>query len=146
MPDLPLDTLIVVGLVIASLIGRIFQKKEAPEASPQESSAERSSTSEETSLEDILSETWSEEEVLEQVPFTEELPALAEESPPAVVPAVIEMSSAQEAVSVLIENQPVKAQKAKWIGHELLSTRGALKKAFVLKEVLDKPVSLRSRS
>ena len=26
MPDLPLDTLVIIGLVLASLIGRIFQK------------------------------------------------------------------------------------------------------------------------
>ena len=148
MPDLPLDTLVIVGLILASLIGRIFQKKENPEAKPQGSAPADAPSDEENSLEDILRKAWPGEEELEQEALAEELVSQTEEIPQAVVPAILATPSPQvpAKVSAKWEKQPVKPQKANWVRHELGSSKSSLRKAFVLKEVLDKPVSLRSHS
>ena len=146
MPDLPIDTLVVVGLILASLIGRIFHKKETPEAKPQGASPEDSPMDEENSLEEMLRKAWPGEEQLEQEALVGELQSQAEESPQAVVPAIPEEPPSRVPVPAREENQTVKPQKRNWVRHELGSSRDSLKKAFVLKEVLDKPVSLRSHS
>ncbi|MEC9123951.1 MAG: hypothetical protein VX969_07380, partial [Verrucomicrobiota bacterium] len=145
MPDLPLDTLVILGLILASLIGRIFQKKENPESKPSGSSPTDDPPDEENSLEDILRKAWAGEEELEQEAFPEELVSQAEEIPEAVAPAILATPSTQAPakVSPKPKKQPVKTRKTNWVRHELGSSKGSLRKAFVLKEVLDKPVSLR---
>ena len=66
MPDLPIDTLIIFGLILASLIGRIFQKKENSDSS--EPAPQDAPTTEGASLEDILRKAWpGQEEVEEEV-------------------------------------------------------------------------------
>ena len=52
MPDLPLDTLVILGVMLASLIGRIFQKKE--NSNSGEPAPQNAPTTEGASLEDIL--------------------------------------------------------------------------------------------
>ena len=148
MPDLPLDTLVIVGLVLASLIGRIFHKKETPEAKPQGPSPEDSPMDEENSLEEMLRKAWPGEEELEQEALAEELVSQAEEIPQAVAPAILATPSPQvpAKASFKTEKPLVGPQKANWLKHELSSSQSSLRKAFVLKEVLDKPVSLRSHS
>ena len=147
MPDLPLDTLVIVGLVLASLIGRLFQKKDPQKAKPQGSSPEDSPSDEENSLEDILRKAWPGEEELEQEALAEELVSQAEEIPQAVAPAILAKPSAQvpAKASFKTEKPLMEPQKPNWLRHELSSSKNSLRKAFVLKEVLDKPVSLRSR-
>ena len=105
MPDLPLDTLIIVGLVLASLIGRLFQKKDPPKANPQESSPEDSPSDEENSLEDILRKAWPGEEELEQEALDEELVSQAEEIPQAVAPAILATPSAQVPAKGVIQDR-----------------------------------------
>jgi len=148
MPDLPLDTLIIVGLVIASLIGRVFQKKENPETKPNGPSPTDDPPDEENSLEEMLRKAWPGEEELVQEALAEELVSQPEEIPQAVVPAILANPSPKvpTKVSAKPEEQLVKRQKTNWVRYELGSSRSSLRKAFVLKEVLDKPVSLRSYS
>ena len=148
MPDLPLDTLVIVGLVLASLIGRLFQKKDPQKAKSQESSPEGSPPDQENSLEDILRKAWPGEEELEQEALAEELVSQAEEIPQAVAPAILAKPSAQvpAKASFKTEKPLVEPQKPNWLRHELSASKNSLRKAFVLKEVLDKPVSLRSHS
>ena len=149
MPDLPLDTLVIVGLILASLIGRIFQKKDPPKAKPQGSAPADAPSDEENSLEDILRKAWpGEEEDLEQEALAEELVYQAEEIPQAEAPVILATPSPKvpAKASFKTENPMVETQKANWVRHELGSSKSSLRKAFVLKEVLDKPVSLRSHS
>jgi hypothetical protein len=148
MPDLPLDTLVIVGLVLASLIGRFFQKKDPPKAKPQESSPADHPSTEENSLAEILRKAWPGEEELEQEALAEELVSQAEETPQAVAPAILAKPPTQvpAKASFKTEKPLVKPQRANWVRHELISSKSSLRKAFVLKEVLDKPVSLRSHS
>jgi len=148
MPDLPLDTLVILGLILASLIGRIFQKKENPESKPSGSSPTDDPPEEENSLEDILRKAWAGEEELEEEALPEEFVSQAEEIPQAVAPAILATPSTQAPTKVSSEpeKQPVKPRKTNWVRHELGSSKSSLRKAFVLKEVLDKPVSLRTHS
>jgi hypothetical protein len=144
MPDLPIDTLIIFGLILASLIGRIFQKKET--ADPSGSSPEGSPSKEETSLEDILRKAWPGQEQTEEEVWEEEVPLQAQEPEQMVVPAIVPKQSPPVTAEGPPKPETAKDtnQKANWLRKELGSSKGSLRKAFVMKEVLDKPVSLRS--
>ena len=67
MPDIPLDTLVIIGLVLASLIGRIFQKKKDPQISPTKAPPDQPPSAE-SSLDEVLKkafgqpESWEEDE------------------------------------------------------------------------------------
>jgi hypothetical protein len=145
MPDLPLDTLVIFGLILASLIGRIFQKKENPDSG--ESTPQDVPTTEGASLEDILRKAWPGQEETEEEVWEEEVPLQFQEPEQMVVPAMV---SKQQPSPVTAEgpSKPENAKdndkKANWLIEELGSSKGSLRRAFVIKEVLDKPVSLRS--
>ena len=51
MPEINLDTLFIVGLILASLIGKIFKKKEPTDSIDKNVDSE-------TSLEDVLKDAW----------------------------------------------------------------------------------------
>ena len=77
MPDLPIDTLIIFGLILASLIGRIFQKKENSDSS--EPAPQDAPTTEGASLEDILRKAWPGQEEVEEEVWEEEVPLQLQE-------------------------------------------------------------------
>ena len=144
MPDLPIDTLIIFGLILASLIGRIFQKKENSDSS--EPAPQDAPTTEGASLEDILRKAWPGQEEVEEEVWEEEVPLQFQEPEQIEVPALVP----KELPVVTLENPDkpenlvTKPQKENWLIEELGSSKGSLRRAFVIKEVLDKPVSLRS--
>lgn len=149
MPDLPLDTLVIIGLVLASLIGRIFQKKQNPEKSPtKEPSSQAAST--QPSLDEVLKKAFGSPEIVVEDEYEEMVvsdheiqldePATIDLEPspvPDPIPAPA-LSWKTEIESPLAESPGVSARR------ELFTSQGSLRKAFVLKEILDKPVSLRS--
>ena len=144
MPDLSIDTLIIFGLILASLIGRIFQKKEnsdSSEPAPQDAPA-----TEGASLEDILRKAWPGQEEVEEEVWEEEVPLQFQEPEQMEVPALVPKESPPGTLENLDkpENLVTKPQKENWLIDELGSSKGSLRRAFVIKEVLDKPVSLRS--
>ena len=65
MPDVPLDTLVIIGLVLASLIGRIFQKKQDPQKSPVKAPSSQPPETE-PSLEEVLKKALGKPESLEE--------------------------------------------------------------------------------
>ena len=153
MPDLPLDTLVIIGLVLASLIGRIFQKKQNPEKSPaKEPSSQSAST--QPSLDEVLKKAFGPPEIVVEDEYEEmvvsdheiqlDQPATIDLEPspvPDPIPDPIPdpaLSRKTEIESPLAESLGVSARR------ELFTSQGSLRKAFVLKEILDKPVSLRS--
>ena len=144
MPDLPIDTLIIFGLILASLIGRIFQKKENSDSS--EPAPQDAPTTEGASLEDILRKAWPGQEEVEEEVWEEEVPLQFQEREQMEVPALVPKESPPGTLENLDkpENLVTKPQKENWLIDELGSSKGSLRRAFVLKEVLDKPVSLRS--
>ena len=144
MPDLPIDTLIIFGLILASLIGRIFQKKENSESG--EPTPQDVPTTEGASLEDILRKAWPGQEETEEEVWEEEVPLQFQESEQMEVPAIFpkDLPPVTAEGPSKPENAKDKYQKANWLRKELGSSKGSLRRAFVIKEVLDKPVSLRS--
>ena len=53
MPDINLDSLFIIGLILASLVGKIFKKKEPPKTdSPNKERADKES------LEDLFKGAW----------------------------------------------------------------------------------------
>ncbi|MEC7802858.1 MAG: hypothetical protein VX467_06740 [Verrucomicrobiota bacterium] len=160
MTDIPIDTLFIIGLVIASFVGKFFQKKteNGPSANNK---GERSSNTDEKapSLREVIKEAWeraNQPEVLQ--------PEFTEADPP-VIPMEAGESEFHDDEQHLIEEilpQAVAVKKEKdfpssasknksdashsWIRQDLFSSSNSLKKAFVLKEILDKPKSLRSFS
>jgi hypothetical protein len=149
MPDLPLDTLVIVGLVLASLIGRIFQQKQATTKKPTESSSDQSSSGE-PSLDEALKRAFGQSESLEEdehgdiviprLPIQLEQAAERESPPPSLpkpsnTPLSLEEGGEQR---VPLESPRRRARR------ELFTTGDSLRKAFVLKEILDKPVTLRA--
>ena len=149
MPDLPLDTLVIIGLVLASLIGRIFQKKQDPDESQAKAPSNQTADSGPT-LDEVLKKAFGEPEIVEEFE-DEEFVAVGKtvqrkqpeelDLPPPSPPEPIQATfSLQET-----KTDPIPARSpGRRARRELFKEEGSLRKAFVLKEILDKPVSLRS--
>jgi len=149
MPDIPLDTLVIIGLVLASLIGRIFQKKKDPQISPTKAPPDQPPSAE-SSLDEVLKkafgqpESWEEDEYEDMVaphhPIQFEEPAEIEPQPPSSPDPIPTPSLVQE-----MGNEPFPTESPRRKARrELFASGDSLRKAFVLKEILDKPVSLRT--
>ena len=149
MPDLPLDTLVIIGLVLASLIGRIFQKKQDPEKGPAKAPSTQSSDSGPT-LDEVLKKAFGEPDIVEEFEYEElvaadqsgqrEQPEELDLPPPSSPEPIPTSSSLQET-----PKEPIPARSpGRRARRELFAEGGSLRKAFVLKEILDKPVSLRT--
>jgi len=160
MPDIPIDTLFIIGLVIASFVGKFFQKKNEDASSSKSKPAKSSSTDgKNPTLRDVLKEAWeraNQPEVLQ--------PEFTDTTPP---PLPIEEVESETEDEKLLSNEDILPQAVaikkeqgfptdtsrnsrqgthSWIKRDLFSSRNSLRQAFVLKEILDKPKSLRSFS
>ena len=157
MPDINLDSLFIIGLILASLVGKIFKKKEPPKTdSPDKERADKES------LEDLFKGAWEavtnpEQAKLdspgpkppslapEQITEIEELPVV-ESTTSVIEPSV----SAVTHKSVSSDEwQPSKRRQKSNMGkrsRKILFSKGSLKNAFVLNEILGKPVSIRPDS
>lgn len=156
MPDIPLDTLFIVGLLLASFVGKLMEgraknNKRAPMSKPQSESDGREN-SENKDLGDILRETFG--EVIEPIPENS-LPHVEREN------ESIEYSYPKKAITKIQKpdsNTPVQAfasitgsdddtkkyrSNRDWLRSEALSSKKSLRRAFLLKEVLDQPPGLR---
>jgi len=155
MPELPLDTLFIVGLLLASFVGKILEgkakkKKEVskPKRSyPREDSAPEDSSPGEKGLGELLREAFG--EVTE--PINEE--AAYEASLPEKEPARLPDLTKQIKPPTAIHANKTAAEKAsslepefsarKWLRTEALGSTRSLRRSFLVKEVLDQPVGLR---
>jgi hypothetical protein len=158
MPDLPLDTLFIVGLLIASFVGKFFQKKSGDESPSNTKPIDSSENKEKTpTLRDVLREAWDKanQPEVQEPEFTE--------SPPLPLPLENEKGGINEneeipSEKIIPESLPQMGEKVQLgfstansrmqgshnrIKKELFSNRNSLKRAFLLKEILDKPKSLR---
>jgi hypothetical protein len=152
MPDINLDTLFIVGLILASLIGKIFKKKEPDD------SVEKKIDSD-TSLEDALKDAWQKvtkqpEEKTEPTPplptasslkITEvEKPPLPVISASPEIESIIDSTLNDSISGSIWDSNESKVESRKRITYKKqLSTKASLKSAFVLREILDQPVSIR---
>ena len=158
MPDLPLDTLFIVGLLIASFVGKFFQKKSGDESPSDNKPIGSSQNREKTpTLRDVLREAWdkaNQPEVLEPeftestpppLPFEYEEEGINEDEEirsEKIVPEVLPQMENKVQLGFSTANNRNQGRH-NWIKKELFSNRNSLKRAFLLKEILDKPKSLR---
>ena len=157
MPDINLDSLFIIGLILASLVGKIFKKKEPPKTdSPDKERADKES------LEDLFKGAWEAVTNPEQSKLDSPRP-----KPPSLTPGQIteieELPVVESTTSVIepsvsavthksVSNdewQPSKRRQKSNMGkrsRKILFSKGSLKNAFVLNEILGKPVSIRPDS
>ena len=154
MPDLPIDTLFIVGLLVASFVGKLLEgraKKKNTPTKPQNSSNKDSETDEIKNLDDILRETFVEAieplsekisdpkrvENQKKIPLTNLNKHSARNSNIDLVPAE-EVSQTQEEL-----NTDNTISTRHWLKYEALSSQKSLRRAFLVKEILDQPPGLR---
>ena len=155
MPELPLDTLFIVGLLIASFVGKILEgkakkKKEVikPKRShpPREDSVPEGSGPEEKGLGELLREAFGEaiEPIQDEAPYQANLP----ENEPALLPDHI--TRITPPLAAYANNTTTKGSSdeqdfsaRKWLRTEALGSTRSLRRSFLVKEVLDQPVGLR---
>lgn len=150
MPDINLDTLFIVGLILASLIGKIFKKKE-----PEDSVETKIDSS--TSLEDALKDAWQKvtKQPEEKREATPPLPTasslkIAEVKKPALpvtsskIESIIDPTLNDSISGSIWDSTENKLKKKKRVAYKnQLSSKASLRSAFVLREILDQPVSIR---
>lgn len=158
MPDLPLDTLFIVGLLIASFVGKFFQKKSGDESPSNNKPLGTPENKDKTpTLRDVLREAWdkaNQPEVLEPeftestpppLPFEYEEEGINEDEEirsEKIAPKVMPQIENKLQLGFSSANNRIQGRH-NWIKKELFSNRNSLKRAFLLKEILDKPKSLR---
>jgi len=147
MPDIPLDTLLIIGLVIASFIGKLTQKKASI---PQAGNKDTDSTQEDpprdsASLEDVLKEAWKNFNDSSDEPINEPITKT-----PAPLPRKKELLKKK----VLEKKEPIFSYDYDssatgtflTVTRDLKNSNKSLRKAFLLKEILDQPVSIKKTS
>ena len=156
MPDINLDSLFIIGLILASLIGRIFKKGDPEE---KQSGKEKK----EPSLEDVIKNAWQKATKPEKIVQSEAPPPLPSNN--LLNENITEIEDTSTVLNNNSKTQPVvdvepkaKSTKERGVWHsvpqneisvkknaykELLSSKSSLQQAFILKEILGKPVSLR---
>lgn len=158
MQDLPLDTLLIIGLVIASFIGKLTKKKSSvPQSnSKKKEFGQEDSKGESASLEDVFKEAWQNFSNPSQVDSS---PQYSPESPPplpiqkekkdekVLAKKVTPSASNRNEEHVFSYNQEVQKRESFFsVTEDLKMSNKSLRKAFILKEILDQPVSIKKSS
>ena len=151
MPDIPLDTLLIIGLVIASFIGKLTQKKASiPQAGNKDTdSTQEDSQRDSASLEDVLKEAWKNFNDSSDEPINESINEPITKSP-APLPRKKELLKKK----VLEKKDPNFSYDYDssvtgtflTVTGDLKNSNKSLRKAFLLKEILDQPVSIKKTS
>ena len=156
MPDIDLDSLFIIGLILASLIGKIFKKGDPEE---KQSGKEKK----DPSLEDVIKNAWQKATNPDEIVKSEVQAPLPPNN--LLNDNVTEIEDTSTVLNNTSNSQPVvdvvpktKSTKERGVWHsvpqneisvkknaykELLSSKSSLQQAFILKEILGKPVSLR---
>lgn len=155
VPDLPIDTLFIVGLLVASFVGKILEgrakktkeSKNADKPSPQKKDRPiGDKIPQEKGLGQLLREAFGEVvEPKQQEPLeplsVDQLPI--KKKTDTIVKQINKSESVYSlAPSTTKENRETKTTR-KWLKSEGLVSKGSLRRAIVLKEILDQPVGLR---
>ena len=156
MPDI--DTLFIIGLVIASIIGNLSKKKGKQPGRKDRVPGKKMEPDQNPSLEDVLKEAWANFKKPQEITKTD-----TQRVEP-ITPVSLPQERVQEKVRKSYKNENTSLhpqtkelpknhyqlveQKGKFptIKSDLFSNKSTLKKAFVLKEILDQPVSIRKSS
>jgi hypothetical protein len=156
MPDI--DTLFIIGLVIASIIGNLSKKKGKQPGRKDKVPGKKMETNQNPTLEDVLKEAWANFKKPQEITKTDT------QQVEAIIPVSLPQERVEEKVRKSFKNEKTSLhsrtkelpnnhyqlmeEKGKFptIKSDLFSTKASLKKAFVLKEILDQPVSMRKSS
>lgn len=157
MPDI--DTLFIIGLVIASIIGNLSKKKGKQTVKKDRVPDKKIEPNQNPTLEDVFKEVW--DNFKKPPESTNNAPVEQERSLPVSLPQ--EMVQEEEKKTAEVKRIPQHLldaefsskhslkemeEKSKFptIKRDLFSSKASLKKAFVFKEILDQPVSMRKSS
>ncbi len=156
MPDI--DTLFIIGLVIASIIGNLSKKKGKQPGRKDKVPGKKMEPNQNPTLEDVLKEAWANFKKPQEITKTDT------QQVEAIIPVSLPQERVKEKVRKSFKNEKTSLhsrtkelpnnhyqlmeEKGKFptIKSDLFSTKASLKKAFVLKEILDQPVSMRKSS
>jgi hypothetical protein len=156
MPDI--DTLFIIGLVIASIIGNLSKKKGKQPGRKDKVPGKKMEPNQNPTLEDVLKEAWANFKKPQEITKTDT------QQVEAIIPVSLPQERVEEKVRKSFKNEKTSLhsrtkelpnnhyqlmeEKGKFptIKSDLFSTKASLKKAFVLKEILDQPVSMRKSS
>ena len=157
MPDIPLDTLLIIGLVIASFIGKLTQKKASiPQAGNKDTDfTQEDPPRDSASLEDVLKEAWKNFNDSADEPINEPItktPASLPRKKEILKKNVLETKEPQS--SYRIKKEPIFSYDYdssatgtfSTVTGDLKNSNKSLRKAFLLKEILDQPVSIKKTS
>ena len=156
MPDI--DTLFIIGLVIASIIGNLSKKKGKQPGRKNKVPGKKMEPNQNPTLEDVLKEAWANFKKPQEITKTDT------QQVEAIIPVSLPQERVEEKVRKSFKNEKTSLhsrtkelpnnhyqlmeEKGKFptIKSDLFTTKASLKKAFVLKEILDQPVSMRKSS
>lgn len=154
MPDIPTDFLFIVGLLLASLVGKLMEgraksKKTVPGSEPSSSLGRNEDDPKDKKLSDILRETFG--EVIEPIPediavFEETNDQLVESPKPSQLQSKINKDYSRNAERQNSSNalDLDKYQSTReWVLKEAFNSKKSLRRSFIVKEVLDHPPGLR---
>ena len=156
MPDI--DTLFIIGLVIASIIGNLSKKKGNQPAKKNKVPSNKTEPDQNPTLEEVLKEAWANFKKPQEITKTEtqlEEPIIPVSLPQERVQEKVRKSLRDEKAAPFLQTKELPKkdyqltkEKVKFpsIKSDLFSNKASLKKAFVLKEILDQPVSMRKSS
>ena len=163
MPDLPIDTLFIVGLLIASFVGKMLEgrkKKErernkgTPRERPfnQEPVSDYEDAADEKGLGDLLKEAFG--ETIEPIPVRAEARGSIKEVPQQPdynLDESIPLSS-QTLKTVIpekswdVDERVERNETRNWLKNEGLGSPQSLRRSFLVKVLLDKPPGLKRSS
>jgi hypothetical protein len=160
MPDLPIDTLFIVGLLLASFVGKLLEgrkKSRKPTAEhPKQKSYQDDSidTEGKKTLSDILRETFG--EVIEQATPKEYSSNDSKGDNSGESKANLQRTVVKNAKPIR-KSKPTPSTESEdcqktgkstltWIKNEAFASKSSVRKAFLLKEILDQPPGLRRSS
>lgn len=156
MPDLPIDTLFIIGLLLASFVGKLLEGRAKSKKHPSNeerdllSEKEIKDTEGKKNLGDILRETFG--EVIEPIPaqYTRDdnkeqkyskrksnLTSRSLDNPKIQTKNSLASESEKVAFSV------VEKSTRDWLKEEAFASNRSVRKAFLIKEILDQPPGLR---
>ena len=160
MPDLPIDTLFIVGLLIASFVGKMLEgrkKKErernkgTPRERPfnQEPVSDYEDAADEKGLGDLLKEAFG--ETIEPIPVRTNAKETSEETPENMI--IIWLNLYRLPSQTLERVTPDKSwdvlervdrnETRNWLKNEGLGSSQSLRRSFLVKVLLDKPPGLK---
>lgn len=154
MPDINLDSLFIIGIILASLIGKFFKKDETENTEKPPTKPKNEAT-----LEDVIKEAWQQATSPKKTqsippPIRQATPSFVEKSNVEVLPKknIKELNFSDTNLvtkkdNIHYETKYGEASDKKRLSSsyfDQLSSKDSIRTAFVLREILGKPVAFKN--